>query len=205
MNCPLCSGISREFFKEEFFICATCSGIFRAESALPSKQVEKLRYEEHNNDVFDDGYRSFVSPLVNKVLEDFSSGHEGLDFGAGPGPVVSKILEENNYQIKQYDPFFHDYPELLKAKYDYVACCEVIEHFHIPRKEFELLKSLLRNNAKLYCMTHLYDDSIDFSNWYYKNDNTHVFFYQAETMNWIKSEFGFKSLDLSNRLQVFGA
>jgi SAM-dependent methyltransferase len=167
--------------------------------------VEKLRYEEHNNDVFDDGYRSFVSPLVNKVLEDFSSGHEGLDFGAGPGPVVSKILEENNYQIKQYDPFFHDYPELLKAKYDYVACCEVIEHFHIPRKEFELLKSLLRNNAKLYCMTHLYDDSIDFSNWYYKNDNTHVFFYQAETMNWIKSEFGFKSLDLSNRLQVFGA
>ena len=70
------------------------------------------------------------------LLWDFTSKHTGLDFGAGTGPVISKVLKDNEYKIKQFDPFFHNYPELLKEKYDYIVCCEVMEHFYDPAKEF---------------------------------------------------------------------
>jgi len=66
----------------------------------------------------------------------------------------------------------------------------------------ELLVAI-KKDAKLYCMTELYDESIDFSTWYYKNDPTHVFFYQLETLQWIKQEFNFIDVSVKNRLISF--
>ena len=113
------------------------------------------------------------------------------------------MLQDNNYDIATYDPFFHNYPKLLEEKYDYIGCCEVIEHFCNPNKEFHLFKKLLNKNAKLYCMTDIYDDSIDFSRWYYKNDPTHIFFYHKKTFEWIKKEFNFLDVTIKHRLIIF--
>jgi Methyltransferase domain len=63
-----------------------------------------------------------------------------------------------------------------------------MEHLHDPLKEFGLLKSLLKPQGKLYCMTHLYDESIDFAKWYYKNDKTHVCIYQKETVKFLQEK-----------------
>lgn len=164
---------------------------------------EKLRYETHNNDVFDKRYQNFVSPITSAILENFSKDHIGLDFGAGTGPVISKILGDNDFKIKQYDPFFHKNEKLLREKYDYIACCEVMEHFYSPKKDFGLLKNVLLKGGRLYCMTDIYDDSIDFSLWYYKNDPTHVFMYQKETIIWIKNEFRFSDVTIEGRLITF--
>ena len=71
------------------------------------------------------------------------------------------------------------------------------------KKEFELLKSLLKPNGKLYCMTDLFSDTIDFEKWYYKNDETHVFFYQSETFQWIKELLNFSKVTVINRLIIF--
>jgi hypothetical protein len=109
-------------------------------TSLPSKNDEVLRYTQHNNDVNDVRYQKFVQPLVTGILQDFDQSHIGLDFGAGTGPVISKLLTDEGYVIKQYDPFFYDHAELLNQKYDYIACCEVVEHFHNPAKEFKLLQ-----------------------------------------------------------------
>jgi SAM-dependent methyltransferase len=136
-------------------------------------------------------------------MKDFSQDSKGLDFGAGTGPVLSKVLQDNNYSIKMYDPFFHYHPELLDDKYDFIGSCEVIEHFHNPYNEFKLLKSLLNDKGKLYCMTEPYHDGIDFASWYYKNDPTHVFFYHQKTFEWIKMEFGFSSVSVKGRLITF--
>ena len=136
-------------------------------------------------------------------MRDFEPIHKGLDFGAGTGPVISKILQDNNFEIAQYDPFFHNHPELLKKRYDYIACCEVIEHFYNPRKEFQLLRNLLQPNGKLYCMTDIYDQTIDFEKWYYKNDPTHVFIYHKKTVEWIKDKFGFSDVTINDRLITF--
>ena len=164
---------------------------------------EEKHYRFHNNDVNDKGYQNFVSPITSAILADFTNTDSGLDFGAGTGSAISKVLQDNGFQIVQYDPFFHNHPELLKTQYNYIACCEVVEHFHHPAKEFELLKKLLLPNGKLYIMTHLYEPVVDFTTWYYKNDHTHVFMYQQETMEWIAKTFGFSSVEIKTRLIIF--
>jgi hypothetical protein len=45
-------------------------------------------------------------------------------------------------------------------------------------------------------MTGIYNDNIDFSKWWYKNDLTHVFIFQEETFEWIKKEFAFKDMKI---------
>lgn len=202
-HCPLCNHYGEAFYQDLFFCCKECSGIFKAKRFLPTLEEERMIYKQHNNDVTDVRYQNFVSPIIAAVKNFYSTDSLGLDFGAGTGPVVSKILDDNGYTIKQYDPLFHNDTNVLKLKYDYIVCCEVIEHFHYPRKEFDLLKKLLKPKGHLYCMTHLYSREIDFSNWYYKNDNTHVFIYQPETLMKIKDIYNFFSLTKEGRLATF--
>jgi hypothetical protein len=144
-----------------------------------------------------------VYPITSAILRDFTKNHKGLDFGAGTGPVISKILIDNDFLIRQYDPFFHNNHNLLEEKYDYIAACEVIEHFNDPKKEFSLLKKILLQNGKLYCMTNIYNESIDFHTWDYKNDMTHVFIYHNKTVHWIKEECGFSNVTLEGRLITY--
>lgn len=203
-QCPLCHSAS-PIYMGDFFSCGACGGIFRGEHSYLTPSAEKRRYEAHNNDINDARYQQFVAPITEAVLSSYSPKHQGLDFGAGTGPIISHLLQEQGYQIKQYDPFFHNYPELLLDTYDYIACCEVIEHFQHPDQEFRLLKKLLKPRGSLFCMTHLYEPDTDFENWYYKNDPTHVFIYQRQTLYWIKNMFGFSSLQIDNRFIQFTA
>lgn len=204
--CPLCGHGGEVFFRTNrrwYYRCTECAGIFLPAQFLPTAREELLRYRRHNNDVHDPSYRAFVSPITDSVLKDFSPEHSGLDFGAGPGPVISAILHEQGYSIEQYDPFFHHDPSLLTKQYDYIVCCEVMEHFHNPKKEFTLLLSLLQSNGILYCMTDLYRHDIDFDNWYYKNDPTHVFIYCDTTIRWVAERCAFSRCTIDGRLIRF--
>ena len=204
--CPLCRNSGTVFyqFKERlYYKCSNCFGVFVDERLRPDRATEKVRYETHNNDVNDENYQQFVSPITSAILSTYTPNDKGLDFGAGTGPVISKVLDDNNYSIFQYDPLFHNHPELLNDTYDYIACCEVIEHFYNPLEEFSLLKKILKTGGILYCMTDIYDESIDFHKWYYKNDPTHVFIYQKRTIQWIQQEFGFLNVTIAGRLITF--
>lgn len=204
--CPLCTEVGVLIYKNKnkyFYKCKNCLGVFSDEFSKPNLEEEKLIYTQHKNNVDDINYQKFVSPITLNILKEFSSISRGLDFGAGSGPVITKVLSDKNYTICSYDPIFHQNKELLNKNYDYIASCEVIEHFHYPYKEFKLLKSILNLGGKLYCMTEIYNDSIDFSSWYYKNDPSHVFFYTKSTLEWIKEEFGFVDVKIEGRLIVF--
>lgn len=205
--CPLCEMVTvttcTVIKNRKYYRCAQCDGIFMDSAFLPDRTEEVYRYKEHNNDVYDHRYRAFVSPIVDGVLTDFTSESRGLDFGAGTGPVISKMLEEKGYQIKQYDPFFHADRSLLRDHYDYVIACEVIEHFHYPAGEFLLLRGLLNENGKLYCRTSILYPEQDFEKWYYKDDPTHVFFYSTITAEKIRDQFGFRRVDINGNLIIF--
>lgn len=165
---------------------------------------EKKRYDQHNNDVNDPGYRQFVKPLVDKVLQDYSPQAKGLDFGAGPGPVATVMLREKDFhEIAIYDPIYRPDRALLDDRFYFIICIEVIEHFRFPFEYFKLLRSLLLPAGSLYCMTALYDDDIDFEQWYYKNDPTHVFFYHRNALQWIKKQFSFSEIFIKDRLIQF--
>lgn len=206
MNCILC-GASTEFFQiwreNEYLKCSGCKSLILNPRDYIDATMEKARYEEHNNDVEDKRYQGFVAPIVDSVVKDYKEDHIGLDFGSGTGPVISKLLKDKGYNIKLYDPFFANYPNRLEEKYDYIVCCEVVEHFHHPLSEFKLLKSLLKPGGSIYIMTSIYKEDIDFTSWNYKDDITHVFFYHKEALKWIKDNIGFSSMEIKGNLIKF--
>lgn len=202
-DCPLCKGESILFFQDIQFVhyqCQTCRSVFLDPDLRLSSEEEKQRYLNHNNDINDLRYHLFVSPITDAILHDFSADSIGLDYGAGTGSAISKILTDNGFSIKQYDPFFHNHPELLLDTYDYIACCEVMEHFFEPGNEFKRLHSLLKPGGKLYCMTELYQDNVPFVHWYYKNDPTHVFLYNQNAIHWIQENIGFAEYSIEGRM-----
>ena len=78
-----------------------------------------------------------------------------------------------------------------------------MEHFSAPKREFIELASLLKPGGKLYCKTSLYSEKIDFDNWYYKNDVTHIFFYTSKSLQWIKDNLDFSALEIHPNAIVF--
>ncbi|MBD3615107.1 MAG: class I SAM-dependent methyltransferase [Gracilimonas sp.] len=165
----------------------------------PKTQEEIDRYESHDNDVEDPRYQNFVAPLVDKITEQFNKNSLGLDYGSGTGPVITKMLTDLGYEVNTFDPFFDNNPAVLDLKYDYIVSCEVIEHFHKPHKEFEKLKNMLKPNGALFLKTDLFTDDKDFHAWYYKSDETHVFFFHPETFKWLQTEFKFRDLKIDGR------
>ncbi|MCW7468356.1 class I SAM-dependent methyltransferase [Leptospira kanakyensis] len=205
MNCPLCESPSIPFYKNKFrdyLRCTHCLSIFMEKSFLPTKEEENKRYLEHNNDIYDIKYQNFLKPIVDKVLQFQKPDEDGLDFGAGPHSAIEYLLKQNGYSIRIYDPFFHPYDKNLLETYDYITLTEVVEHFHSPKLEFQKLKGLLKQNGSLYILTHPYDDSINFEKWYYKNDQTHTFFYTTTAFDWILNHYGFKTLEIQNRIII---
>lgn len=206
MECILCRNKTELFFQikdRSYFQCSHCHSVMLNTDDYISAEKEKLRYESHNNDVMDERYQKYASPIVKAVMNDYKRSNLGLDFGSGTGPVITKLLRDQGYTINIYDPFFADDKEQLKLKYDYIVCCEVMEHFHNPYLEFIKLHSLLNPLGTLYLKTSLYDDSIDFNAWYYKNDLTHVFFYHVKALEYIKNQCGFKDLIISKDYIIF--
>lgn len=157
----------------------------------------------HQNHLEDKGYLNFVSPILEAVTSEHLSGAVGLDFGCGHTPVISEVLKEQDYIFDLYDPVFYPHKVFEGKTYDFITCCEVMEHFQHPKKEFDLLDGILKPEGSLICMTSLYSEEIDFENWYYKNDPTHVFLYRRETLAYIARNWDFSHLKIEHPLVVF--
>ena len=188
MICTLCSSALINKKDEYYYNCDTCKAIVKDEKYYLAAEEEKVIYETHNNDVNDTRYQKFTMPITNYVIEKFLPKHKGLDFGSGTGPVISSMLMKKDYDIVQYDPFFAPNKDKLNNSYDYILSCEVFEHFYKPKMEIDRLISLLKANGMLLIMTLLYNDTIDFKTWNYRNDSTHVFIYRKETIEYIAKE-----------------
>ena len=206
MPCSLCNCTTRNFESSndrDYVQCTGCKAILLAPEFILSSEDEKARYNLHQNDVSDPGYIQFVTPLVNRILKDFEPSARGLDFGCGTGPVITSELEKQGFNIELYDPYFQPNEKALNAKFDFIICCEVMEHFKNPTQEFQLLTSLLNKGGKLYCKTELWDESLDFHNWHYKSDPTHIIFYTSESLSWIKKNIGFSRVEIHPEYQLF--
>ncbi|WP_438971649.1 class I SAM-dependent methyltransferase [Methylophaga sp.] len=169
----------------------------------PDRNTEKARYLEHHNVVEDPRFQAFVAPITQHIFHYFSPQHTGLDFGAGHAPVISHVLQKKGYNVASFDPLFFNEQRLLNRTYDYICSCEVIEHFHHPADSFALLRTLLNPQGQLLCMTEIYHEGIDFHQWNYKNDPTHVFMYHRKTLSYIADRYGFKKPVIDGRFVVF--
>jgi SAM-dependent methyltransferase len=206
MNCPICSTPSQLYFinterdNQRFFRCPECHTVAMHPQHYLTHEEEKARYLTHNNDVDDPGYQKFVLPVIQAVTSNTQTIQHGLDYGAGTGPVITKLLQEQGYTMTTYDPFFIPKRKLLNANYDFIVCCEVVEHFHYPQHEFAQFYQLLNPGGLLVIKTEVLTTDIDFTNWYYKNDPTHTIFYSTEGIRQLLTQHGFKNIEISPRL-----
>ena len=99
-----------------------------------------------------------IEPLINKIIP----GSKGLDYGSGPGPTLSLMLDELGYSVNIYDIYFSEDDSVLTFSYDFITCSETAEHFVSPREEFDKLDKMLKNNGILVIMTSMLDSKDNF-------------------------------------------
>lgn len=204
MLCTLCLSPFVREFQVKYTQCSNCGLVAKSADLLPDRMSEKSRYEFHQNDLNDPGYLKFVDPMVSYVEKNCLQSQELLDFGSGPDSAVGHRLRSLGFRVEKYDPFFHPVKASLLKTYDVLLVCEVVEHFHQPLKDWELMHSLLKPKGQLLVMTSLYPSDIKMSNWSYARDLTHVSFYSEKTLQWIQDRFSFqKLLKLEKNFFVF--
>ena len=188
-DCPLCgeeaptlifSGPGRDYYR-----CQGCGLIYISPGQIPSGDEEKFRYDQHQNSPGDPEYRKFLSRLFLPLRDRLSPGSQGLDFGSGPGPTLSVMLEEASHTVVLYDHFYNRDPSVLERQYDFITATEVLEHLHHPGWELERLWSCLKPGGSLGIMTGLAPEEEEFSSWYYIRDPTHVCFFCRETFEYL--------------------
>ena len=197
-TCPLCisTGASllfasrRKNLERDYIHCETCDLVFVPPEFHVSPDDARDRYLTHDNDPDNADYRRFLSRLWDELRPRLPKGTRGLDYGAGPGPALAAMIEEDGYTAALYDPIFHPDKSVLAHTYDFITCTETVEHFGTPRADFLRLHELLAPGGYLGIMTDILEDIKKFPGWYYHRDPTHVAFYTRRTFQWIGEWLG---------------
>lgn len=197
ISCTLCGaavpGPSHTAHRRVLYDCQVCGLVFVDPETLPPADLERARYETHDNRPDDPGYRAFLDRLALPLQERLPPGAEGLDFGSGPGPTLSIMMEERGFSMETWDPFFSPDPAPLLRRWDFVTATEVVEHFHRPENSFRLMTRLVRPGGWLAVMTTVLTEEVDLPTWWYARDPTHVSFYRPGTLAWIGEKLGWEA------------
>ncbi len=195
-SCPLCGSLKLEdFYRDKlrpYLRCLTCELVFVPADHYLSAEQERKQYDLHRNDPADQNYRRFLAPVFSAVRERVATPAQGLDYGSGPGPTLSVMLQESGYEMSIYDIFYADDRAVLDRPYHFITCTEVVEHLHHPGEVLSQLFGLLAPGGWLTIMTKRYTGKEAFAQWHYKNDPTHVCFYSDATFAFVADQFNTK-------------
>lgn len=191
--CPLCrthcpNDKSSWFYHDSrrvYLRCHCCHLIFVPPNFYLSEAQEKAEYDKHDNQPNDQGYRRFLGRLYEPLMARLAQGDKGLDFGCGPGPTLSVMLQEAGFSVALYDVFYAPDKSVLNDNYNFITATEVVEHLHDPYTQLQQLWSCLTDVGVLAVMTKLALDVDAFSRWHYKNDPTHVCFFSRKTFEFL--------------------
>ncbi len=191
--CPLCSGEDIDPFYEDgnrtYLSCLDCKLVFVPSYYWLSDEEQKATYDLHENDPQDQGYRQFLSRLSTPLMERLAARQKGLDFGCGPGPTLSALLEAHGHEVDLYDPNYCNDPSVFHNTYDFICATEVVEHLREPKLEFAALFKVLKPGGWLGIMTKLVTDKQAFRQWHYIRDLTHICFYSIGTFEYLAQRF----------------
>jgi len=211
-SCILCNSTDIDLFFEDtsdtyasdYYQCQNCNLIFAPPKDRPSTEDELARYETHENDPEDEGYRNFLNQFFEPLEDKLKPQSKGLDFGSGPGPTLNIMLEQEGHEMRIYDSFYADDESVFQDSYDFITATEVVEHLFEPGKEFERLWNCLQPGGYLGIMTKLaMNNEEGFANWHYRRDITHVTFYTKETFRWLADHWDASLQFHGNRVVIF--
>ncbi|MBU2512990.1 methyltransferase domain-containing protein [bacterium] len=193
MICPLCKHTNLYLYhqdkKRSYQYCNTCHLVFVPPEFLPSPQEEYKRYQLHQNDTGSEGYVRFLNSFIAPLRRRLPPNSRGLDFGSGSVPVLTYLLQEEGFEVENYDPYFFNRRSVLEGKYDFVTCVETAEHFFNPAEEWGLISRLVKPGGWIGVKTEMITEKTDFASWHYKSDITHVCFYSRLTFEWIGGRY----------------
>ena len=191
-ECRLCESEKTTLFhtseNREYHHCKECDLVYVPTKFYIPKDEEFKKYQNHQNSLQDQGYCDFLNRLLDPLSHYLQEGANGLDFGSGPGPTLSKLMEQRGFRMDIYDIFFADNKEVFEKRYDFITSTEVIEHLHHPLQEIERLWGMLGKGGVLGLMTAFRVE--DFKSWYYKRDLTHINFFSPKTFEWLAEYLG---------------
>lgn len=200
-TCSICKNETWSFhhdiFHVDYFVCDHCAFIFKDPEALLSEEDELKIYESHENSIEDPTYVAYFKRFLEEAVFPFSrSGKKGLDFGSGPSPVLSMILERDyGYDMDIYDLFYAPEKIYEGKSYDLITCTEVIEHLEDPLVQFQIMKEALNENGLLAIMTQFHQNDVKhFRSWHYMRDRSHIAFYRRKTLKKIAEIIGLEMI-----------
>ena len=209
MQCKLCNNpvitIMDLRNNWEFFHCRECEFIFKNPSNFVSKENELKQYNHHNNTMDSPGYVEMFENFIDATFgTNIDKIKNVLEFGSGPGPVLSELLKAKNLNVDLYDKYFSPQKVYEGKRYDLITSTEVIEHIEDITEIFEFFSSHIKSGGYLALMTQFHtNDTEDFKKWWYKNDPTHICFFRPHTFEVLAKMSGFEVLKHDSKKSVF--
>lgn len=189
MRCPLCYSPALTLFcrdrRRDYLRCRHCALVHVPSHFWLTPDAERAEYDKHENDPNDAGYRRFLSRLSTPLSAMLHERSGGLDFGCGPGPTLSVMLEEAGHRMALYDKFYYRNESVWDTQYDFICATEVVEHLAQPQVVLRYLWSHLQAQGLFGVMTKVVTSQQAFSRWHYKNDPTHIVFFSVESFAWL--------------------
>ncbi len=200
MNCKICNKPTISFIDKrnnwEFFHCQKCEFIFKNPKNYVDKTNELKQYSHHNNTMESSGYVEMFKKFINFIFKPYTQDIKtALEFGSGPGPVLSELLKQKGLKVDIYDKYFSPQKVYENKKYDLITSTEVIEHIQNPLEVFELFSNHIKKDGYLALMTQFHKNKEEnFKKWWYKNDPTHICFFRPYTFEVLANMNGFEVL-----------
>ena len=195
LNCQLCNKATILFVDEktkvEYYHCHACEYVFKSTQYHQDLDTQKERYNLHENNEDDAGYRAYFQRFLDFVLPQISDVTKALDFGCGRTSLLASLLEKEGIASAYYDPIYHPNRLDTYAKYDLIVSTEVFEHLHNPKAIFEHLIERLNSNGYLAIQTEFHSNEAEsFKKWWYPQDPTHIVFFRAHTFRVLAQMYG---------------
>ena len=208
--CKICSALTTTIndHKKElrYYRCSSCGFVYLDDSFMVDKDREKRQYDQHNNSLENKGYVEMFETFIDDAIVPYMKNIQtALDFGSGPEPVFSKLLERRGLEVDIYDIYFSPKKVYEDKKYDLISSTEVFEHLSKPMEVLEELVSSLNSNGYVALMTKFPpSDDKEFLAWWYRRDPTHISFFTPKSFEVMAKKVGLKVLKtLNNNVVVF--
>ena len=195
MTCHICNNPTDSFIHKKtnitYYHCKECEYIFKSHEHHQDFSTQKERYNLHENDEKDEGYKAYFQRFLDFTLPLTGQPKSALDFGCGRSSLLASLLENEGIACDYYDPIY--YPTVLNnsKKYELIVSTEVFEHLHQPRVVFESLLERLEEGGYLALQTQFHSNDIEsFKKWYYHQDPTHIVFFTVQTFRVLCEMYG---------------
>lgn len=183
-----------------YYRCLSCGFVSLDDKFMVNQTEEKKKYDQHNNSLENEGYVQMFEAFIDEAIAPYKQNiHKALDFGSGPEPVLSKLLEFRGFEVDIYDLYYAPKKVYESKKYDLITSTEVFEHLSKPLDVLTLLVKHLNPQAYMALMTKFPPNEDEaFLAWWYRRDPTHISFFTPQSFEVMADKVGLSVVKIIN-------